>query len=320
MCPAGTRSGPRPKESPLAAPARVVATEAPAGFQHPATAYEILPVLGTATEQAVPSTPTSVPRARSTPRGVPTARRPSPRTAPGHPSSAARRRTCGCLASPVSRGAPPKASTIRWTRGAAHGHLPAAARGGGRPQPLARDNGGRLPVPVWFLLDECGNIPHIPGMGTKLTVAAGWGIHFLRTLQGPAQLKQYGDASQTMTCNCDTWLFLRTADVETAKVISAKLGTFAVRTSSHSIQSGSVSGPHTQSEGATARPLRTPDEALRWPSGHSLLIQSGEHPADMPPAGPRRLAIRVGRLPAGRSSEVTGGRCGAHVAPGGRGF
>ncbi len=49
-----------------------------------------------------------------------------------------------------------------------------------------------------------------------------------------------------------------------------------------SMQSGSVSGRHTQSEGATARPLLTPDEVLRWPSGHSLLIQSGEYPADMP--------------------------------------
>ena len=147
---------------------------------------------------------------------------------------------------------------------------------------LARDNGGRLWVPVWFLLDEFGNIPRIPGMDTKLTVAAGRGIRFLLALQDLAQLKKYGDASQTITGNCDTWLFLRTADVETAKVISAKLGTFTVRTSSHSMQSGSVSGRHTQSEGATARPLLTPDEVLRWPSGHSLLIQSGEYPADMP--------------------------------------
>ncbi len=135
-------------------------------------------------------------------------------------------------------------------------------------------------MPVWFLLDEFGNIPRIPGMDTKLTVAAGRGIRFLLALQDLAQLKKYGDASQTMTGNCDTWLFPRTDDVETAKVISAKLGTFTVRASSHSMQS--VSGRHTQSEGATARPPGTSDEALRWPSGHSLLMQSGEHPADMP--------------------------------------
>ena len=90
-------------------------------------------------------------------------------------------------------------------------------------------------------------------MDTKLTVAAGRGIRFLLALQDLAQLKKYGDASQTITGNCDTWLFLRTADVETAKVISAKLGTFTVRTSSHSMQSGSVSGRHTQSEVARGR-------------------------------------------------------------------
>ena len=68
---------------------------------------------------------------------------------------------------------------------------------------LARDNGGRLWVPVWFLLDEFGNIPRIPGMDTKLTVAAGRGIRFLLALQDLAQLKKYGDASQTITGNCD---------------------------------------------------------------------------------------------------------------------
>ena len=134
----------------------------------------------------------------------------------------------------------------------------------------------------WFLLDAFGSIPGIPGMDTNLTVAAGRGIRFLPALQDMARLKKYGDASRTITGNCDSWLFLRTADVETAKVISAKLGTFTVRTSRHSMQSGSVSGRHTQSEGATVWPLLTPDEVLRWPSGHSLLIQSDEYPADMP--------------------------------------
>ena len=289
---------PQAEESLLAALALAAATEAPAGCQHPATAYELLTVLGPATEQgsALDAYFRSLGAEKAARRAYGTAALSEERTRasiftgtaahlrlfgePGiawltaasehNPADAGRRPMAIFLLLPDEGGARNALASLYITQ--MYSALGA----------LARDNGGRLPVPVWFLLDEFGNIPRIPGMDTKLTVAAGRGIRFLLALQDLAQLKKYGDASQTITGNCDTWLFLRTADVETAKVISAKLGTFTVRTSSHSMQSGSVSGRHTQSEGATARPLLTPDEVLRWPSGHSLLIQSGEYPADMP--------------------------------------
>ena len=290
---------PQAEESLLAALALATALEAPEGCRHPATAYELLTTLGPADEEGGSPLDDLF---RSLPSGHP-ARRAYGTAALSESRTRASIFT-GTSAHLRLFGEP----GIAWLTGASE-HDPAEAgrkpmaiflllpdEGGARNAlaalyiaqmysalgNLAREHGGRLPTPVWFLLDEFGNIPRIPGMDAKLTVAAGRGIRFVLALQDLAQLKKYGDGSQTITGNCDTWLFLRTADVETAKIVSAKLGAFTVQTSSRSARLGSVSSQQTMSESATARPLLTPDEVLRWPTGHSLLIQSGEYPADLP--------------------------------------
>jgi type IV secretion system protein VirD4 len=283
----------------LAALALVTALEAPHGLRHPATAYELLTVLGPTEEQggsALDDLFRSLSSTHPARRAYGTAALSESRTrASIFTGTAAHLRLFG-------------ESGIGWLTAESE-HDPADAgrkrmaiflllpdEGGARNAlaslyisqmysalgEVARNNSGRLPVPVWFLLDEFGNIPRIPGFDTKLTVAAGRGIRFVLALQDLAQLARYGEARQTITGNCDTWLFLRTSDVETAKVVSAKLGTFTVRTSSQSARLGGVGAQQTLSEAATGRPLLTPDEVLRWPTGRSLLIQSGEFPADLP--------------------------------------
>ncbi|MBC7337205.1 MAG: type IV secretory system conjugative DNA transfer family protein, partial [Clostridia bacterium] len=58
---------------------------------------------------------------------------------------------------------------------------------------VARRHGGMLPVPVWFLLDEFGNIGRLPAAPEKLTVAAGRGIRFILAVQSLAQIEHvYG--------------------------------------------------------------------------------------------------------------------------------
>ncbi|MHB1128268.1 MAG: VirD4-like conjugal transfer protein, CD1115 family [Bacillota bacterium] len=146
---------------------------------------------------------------------------------------------------------------------------------------VARRNGGKLPLPVWFLLDEFGNIGKLPAMAEKLTVAAGRNIRFVLAVQAVAQIAHvYGEkTAEIVLGNCDTWLYLRTADIDTARVISAKAGTYTVRTLSVQRRPG-LSGAGT--EGATSRALLTPDEVLRWPSGQGLLLQAGQFPARLP--------------------------------------
>lgn len=146
---------------------------------------------------------------------------------------------------------------------------------------VARGNGGKLPVPVWFLLEEFGNIGKLPAMAEKLTVAAGRNIRFVLAVQAIAQIAHvYGEkAAEIVLGNCDTWLYLRTADNDTARVISAKAGTYTVRTLSVQRRPGKTGGG---TEGATSRALLTPDEVLRWPAGQALLLQAGQFPARFP--------------------------------------
>lgn len=146
---------------------------------------------------------------------------------------------------------------------------------------VARMHGGRLPVPVWFLLDEFGNIGKLPAIAEKLTVSAGINIRFVLAVQAIAQIAHvYGDkAAEIVLGNCDTWLYLRTADNDTARAISAKAGTYTVRTLSVQRRQGLTAGG---TEGATSRALLTPDEVLRWPSGQALLLQAGQFPARLP--------------------------------------
>ncbi|KYH30769.1 VirD4-like conjugal transfer protein, CD1115 family [Neomoorella mulderi] len=147
----------------------------------------------------------------------------------------------------------------------------------------ARGQGG-LPLRVNFLLDEFGNLPPIPGFDKKLTVAAGRGMRFLLALQDLAQIKsRYKEAAGTITGNCATWVYLATADVETARVISAKTGQYTVRTESYSSQVRAASDYSSgTTEGLTGRPLLLPDEVLRWPKGEALVLQTGQNPARLP--------------------------------------
>lgn len=149
---------------------------------------------------------------------------------------------------------------------------------------LARESGGRLPRPVWFLLDEFGNVGKLPGIAEKLTVSAGRGIGFLLAVQSLAQIDHvYGPrVREIVTGNCDSWLFLRAADEATARAISAKAGTYTVLTRSLSLRPGLVPGSVSGTEAGAARALLTPDEVLRWPLGLSLLLQSGQFPAQQP--------------------------------------
>lgn len=145
---------------------------------------------------------------------------------------------------------------------------------------LARDSGGSLPVPVWFLLDEFGNIGKVPNLAEKLTVAAGRNIRFVLAVQGIDQVEKiYGkQEAKIVTGNCDTWIYLRTNDPGTMGEISRMAGTFTVRTRSMQKRRMDVS----ESEGSTQRYLLTPDEVGRWQQGNSLLLQAGQYPARLP--------------------------------------
>lgn len=148
---------------------------------------------------------------------------------------------------------------------------------------LANKRGGRIPRRVNFILDEFGNLPSIPEFDKKITVAGGRGMRFTLAIQDIAQLKKlYNKNAQTITGNCHNWIYLKTADVETAKLISEKTGKYTVETenSSNSVQPKSHSISH--GVGLAQRALLLPDEVLRWNIDESLILPISSFAARYP--------------------------------------
>lgn len=148
---------------------------------------------------------------------------------------------------------------------------------------LSNRRGGRIPRRVNIKLNEFGNLPAFPDFPTMLTVGGGRGIRFTVAVQDVAQIKVlYKESAQTIQGNCTNWIFLKTADVETAKLVSAKTGEYTVETEStnSTIQSKGRSSSHGSS--LTGRPLLKFDEVLRWNIAESLLLPTGIFPARYP--------------------------------------
>jgi len=150
---------------------------------------------------------------------------------------------------------------------------------------LAQHHGDRLPIKVNFLLDEFGNMPPISDFDRKLTMAAGRNIRLLLAIQGLDQIAyHYPRLYKTIAGNCATWIYISTADVETAQMISKRLGQYTVKTENYSSQAQSYRHGHSHSisHGLTGRPLLLPDEIMRWPKDQALITKTSQYPARLP--------------------------------------
>lgn len=75
---------------------------------------------------------------------------------------------------------------------------------------FADDNGGKLKVPTYFILDEFANIGKIPDFDKKISTSRSRKISFSVILQNLDQLEAIYDKShETIIGNCDTHVFLR---------------------------------------------------------------------------------------------------------------
>ena len=85
--------------------------------------------------------------------------------------------------------------------------------------------GGRLPVHVRCLIDECANIGQIPKLEKLIATIRSREISACLVLQAQSQLKAvYKDNSDTIIGNCDSRLFLGGSEPTTLKELSASLG------------------------------------------------------------------------------------------------
>ena len=85
--------------------------------------------------------------------------------------------------------------------------------------------GGRLPVHVRCLIDECANIGQIPKLEKLIATIRSREIPACLVLQAQSQLKAvYKDNADTIIGNCDSRLFLGGSEPTTLKELSASLG------------------------------------------------------------------------------------------------
>lgn len=143
--------------------------------------------------------------------------------------------------------------------------------------------GGKLPVPVNFVLDEFPNIGAIPDFKKKISTTRSRAINISVIFQNLAQLQnRYPDGAwQEILGNCDTQLFLGCTDDVTAKLVSDRTGEITVSVSSRTknLNTWRVSDytpEYREARSIGKRKLLTPDEILRLPIQEALIIMRGQ--------------------------------------------
>lgn len=140
---------------------------------------------------------------------------------------------------------------------------------------------GKLPIRVNFILDEFSNMPQIPSISGKITVSRSRSIRYYLVIQDFDQLKEtYKEQTGTIKSNCTNWVYLLTADNETAKEISTRLGKYTISSSRVSTSSRLEQLDYNISNDKSliGRELMMPDELMRFKFGESIFMRTRMHP------------------------------------------
>ena len=146
---------------------------------------------------------------------------------------------------------------------------------------FADNNGGKLPVPTYFILDEFANIGQIPDFDQKISTSRSRRISFSVILQNLDQLEAIYDKSyETIIGNCDTHVFLGSNSQKTVEYFSKALGEKTI--SHNSINVSRDKGHHktgySNSDQIMARALMTPDELRRMSMDLCIIFVKGLRP------------------------------------------
>ena len=144
-----------------------------------------------------------------------------------------------------------------------------------------RQPGGKLPVPVYFILDEFANIGQIPDFDKKISTSRSRKISFSVILQNLDQLKSvYEKSAETIMGNCDTHVFLGSNSAETCEYFSKQLGEKTISRDSRSVSrdKGEHKQGYSDSDQIMARALMTPDELRRMDNDLCIIYEKGLKP------------------------------------------
>ena len=146
---------------------------------------------------------------------------------------------------------------------------------------FADKNGGALPVPTYFILDEFANIGHIPDFDKKISTSRSRKISFSVILQNLDQLEAvYEKAYETIIGNCDTHLFLGSNSQKTVEYFSKQLGEKTITRNNYSTNRdvGEWKTGSSESDQIMARALMTPDELRRMDVDQCIIFVKGLKP------------------------------------------
>ena len=138
--------------------------------------------------------------------------------------------------------------------------------------------GGRLPVHVRCLIDECANIGQIPKLEKLMATIRSREISACLVLQAQSQLKSiYKENADTITGNCDASIFLGGKEPGTLKELSAALGKETIDT----FNTGESRGrevSHSLNYQKLGKELMSQDELAVMDGGKCILQLRGVRP------------------------------------------
>lgn len=128
---------------------------------------------------------------------------------------------------------------------------------------------------ITFLLDEFTNLPAIPKIGLKLSIALGQNFQFIMFVQAIAQvIEKYGqEEANTIMGNCSLMGLIKTSLHETNEIFSKMLGKKTVTIRDKAINPLKAADPHIN-ERAVEQDLMTPTQLARMEAGEAVLVRT----------------------------------------------
>lgn len=141
-------------------------------------------------------------------------------------------------------------------------------------------HGGRLPVPVHFLMDEFANVALPDEFDKLLSTMRSREISVSIIIRNLAQLKALFEKQwESIVGNCDEFLYLGGNEQSTHEYVSKLLGKETIDTNSYG-QSKGRNGSYSTNWQLAGRELMTPDEVRMLDNRYALLFIRGERPLE----------------------------------------
>ena len=146
----------------------------------------------------------------------------------------------------------------------------------------ADDNGGKLPTPLFLILDEFANIGRIPRFEQILSTCRSYRLHISIILQNIDQLIAVYDekVTENIMANCSTHIFLGSPAQKTLETFSKRLGekTITRDNVSRSTDKDSNFSGRSYSDQIMGRALMTPDELGRLDQNDCIVFVQSMRP------------------------------------------